>query len=323
MRDEQLLELLTERPGEYISGEEISRRLSVSRTAVWKGINRLKEQGYEFDSVTRRGYRIVRFPDRFDGVSLRLQLSKLTSWGQPLHLLDTIGSTQDKARELAENGAPEGTLVIAEQQTAGRGRQGRTFHSPAGRGVWMTIVLRPQQPLQYTSQLTLLAAVAICRALRSVSGLDIGIKWPNDLLIGSRKVCGILVESAAEDGRVRYALGGFGIDVNVALDDLPEEVRPLATSLRIERGEPVDRTAVVAAVISELESLYSLYNREGFAPIAALWEASALAIGKAVTVKTVQSTMVGIARGLGENGELLLEQPDGSIVPVYSGEVGF
>lgn len=323
MRDEQLLELLTERPGEYISGEEISRRLSVSRTAVWKGINRLKEQGYEFDSVTRRGYRIVRLPDRFDEVSLRLQLGKLTSWGQPLHLLDTIGSTQDLARELAEKGAPEGTLVIAEQQTAGRGRQGRVFHSPAGRGVWMTLLLRPQQPLQYTSQLTLLAAVAICRALRDVSGLDIGIKWPNDLLIGNRKVCGILVESAAEDGHVRYALGGFGIDVNVALEDLPEEVRPLATSLRIERGEPVDRTAVVVAILSELETLYHLYNREGFAPIAALWEASALAIGKVVTVKTLQHTMTGIARGLGENGELLLEQPDGSITPVYSGEVGF
>jgi len=323
MRDEQLLELLTERPGEYISGEEISRRLSVSRTAVWKGINRLKEQGYEFDSVTRRGYRIVRFPDRFDEVTLRLYLSKSTSWGDPLHVLETVGSTQDVARELAESGAAEGTLVIAEQQTAGRGRQGRRFYSPAGRGVWMTVILRPQQPLQYTSQLTLLAAVAICRALRSVSGLDIGIKWPNDLLIGGRKVCGILVESAAEDGYVRYALAGFGIDVNMAPEDLPEEVRPLATSLRMERGEPIDRTTVVAAIMGELESLYHLYNRDGFAPIAVLWEASAFAIGQEVTVKTSQNTLAGIARGLGHNGELLLEQTDGTIIPVYSGEVGF
>ncbi|MEW4370271.1 biotin--[acetyl-CoA-carboxylase] ligase [Paenibacillus kandeliae] len=323
MRDEQLLELLTARPGEYISGEEISRLMSVSRTAIWKGINRLKEQGYEFDSVSRKGYRIVRYPDRFDEVSLRLQLSKRTSWGQPLHLLDTIGSTQDVARELAEQGAIEGTLVIAEEQTAGRGRQGRRFHSPPGRGVWMTVVMRPQQPLQYTSQLTLLAAVAICRALRNVSGLDIGIKWPNDLLIDGRKVCGILVESAAEDGYVRYALAGFGIDVNLAPEDLPEDVRPVATSLRIQRGEPVDRTEVVTAIMSELESLYELYNREGFAHIAALWEALAFAIGSPVTVKTLQGSLQGIARGLGPNGELLLEHADGQILPVYSGEVGF
>ncbi|WP_411342891.1 biotin--[acetyl-CoA-carboxylase] ligase [Paenibacillus sp. WLX1005] len=323
MRDEQLLELLTARPGEYISGEEISRLMSVSRTAIWKGINRLKEQGYEFDSVSRKGYRIVRYPDRFDEVSLRLQLSKSTSWGQPLHLLDSIGSTQDVARELAEQGAVEGTLVIAEEQTAGRGRQGRRFHSPPGRGVWMTVVMRPQQPLQYTSQLTLLAAVAICRALRNVSGLDIGIKWPNDLLIDGRKVCGILVESAAEDGYVRYALAGFGIDVNLAPEDLPEDVRPVATSLRIQRGEPVDRTAVVTAIMSELESLYGLYNRDGFAPISALWEALAFAIGSQVTVKTLQGPLQGIARGLGPNGELLLEQPDGQVLPVYSGEVGF
>ncbi|WP_458122011.1 biotin--[acetyl-CoA-carboxylase] ligase [Paenibacillus sp. Z6-24] len=322
MRDEQLLALLTERPGEYISGEEISRRMAVSRTAVWKGINRLKEQGYEFESVTRKGYRITRYPDRFDEVSLRMRLGEVTSWGEPLHLFPSIGSTQDIARTLAEQGAPEGTLVIAEEQTKGRGRQGRHWHSPPGRGIWMSLIMRPVQPLQYTPQLTLLAAVAVCRALRSVSSLNIGIKWPNDLLIDGRKVCGILVESAAEDGYVRHAIAGIGIDVNLAAEDLPEELQSIATSLRMESGgEPLDRTVVVAAVIQELEAMYRLYSEQGFAAIAALWEALAFSMGQHLTVHTPQGVMNGKATGLGSNGELLLQQEDGTILPVYSGEI--
>lgn len=323
MNDEHLLQLLNEHPGQYISGEEISRRMAVSRTAIWKGINRLKEKGYEFESISRKGYRITRRPDRFDQTSLQLALSEKGSWGQPLHLFESVLSTQDEARSLAEQQASEGTLVISEEQTAGRGRQGRPFYSPPGRGIWMSLVMRPEQPLQYMSQLTLLAAVAVCRALRNTTQLDIGIKWPNDLLISGRKVCGILIESTAEDGRVRYAIAGMGIDANLTAEDLPEHLQTVMTSLRIESGKPVDRATVVAEVIYELETLYQLYNAEGFAPIAALWESMAISIGKSIQVHNAQGSLQGVAQGLGMNGELLLRQADGQVIPIYSGEIEF
>lgn len=323
MNDEHLLQLLNEHPGQYISGEEISRRMSVSRTAIWKGINRLKEKGYEFESTSRKGYRITRRPDRFDVTALQLALNQKGSWGQPLHLFESVASTQDEARMLAEQQTAEGTLVIAEEQTAGRGRQGRPFYSPSGRGIWMSLVMRPVQPLQYMSQLTLLAAVAVCRALRNTTQLDIGIKWPNDLLIDGRKVCGILIESAAEDGRVRYAIAGIGIDANLTAEDLPEHLQSIVTSLRIESGQVIDRTSIVAEVISELETLYQCYTDEGFAPIAALWESMAISIGKSIQVHNAQGSFQGIAQGLGINGELLLRLADDQVIPIYSGDIEF
>ncbi|MFD3258887.1 biotin--[acetyl-CoA-carboxylase] ligase [Paenibacillus lentus] len=320
MGHSRLLDMLLSRPGEYVSGEEISRKLSISRTAVWKQINKLREEGYEFEAVSRKGYRLVSKPERLEYSAL-LQAMDTTSFGQRLKLLDVTTSTQEEVRLLAEQGANEGTLVIAEEQTIGRGRQGRRWHSPAGKGIWMSLLLRPQLPLSAAPQLTLLSAVAVCRAIRAVTGIGVGIKWPNDLLVQGRKVCGILLESVGEDEMIRYCIAGIGIDANLETDDLPSELVPIATSLQIESGRKVDRAVLIGAVMAEMEKLYGLYMEEGFAPIGHLWEALSVTTGQQITVKTAQGEVSGRAMGLDKNGGLLVMQGDDKLTTIFSGEV--
>ncbi|MBW7460450.1 biotin--[acetyl-CoA-carboxylase] ligase, partial [Paenibacillus sepulcri] len=246
--DNRIIELLEQQEGRYLSGEVLSQDLNISRTAVWKHIKKLEAMGYQIEASRRLGYRLLGKPSKLTMPEL---LDKLrgTSFVPSIKLLDSVDSTQNVAQRLAEEGAPEGTLVIAEQQTSGRGRMGRNWVSPSGKGVWMSMVLRPGIPLQFAPQLTLLAAVALCRALKSIAPLDIGIKWPNDLLIGGKKISGILLESTAEDERLRYVVAGIGISVNLEEADYPQELLEIATSLRIVLGRPVERSEVIAAFI--------------------------------------------------------------------------
>ncbi len=316
----RLIDILNEQPGAYISGEEISRRLSISRTAVWKQINKLREEGYEFEAVSRKGYRLVHAPDKLEESSV-LDGLQTHSFGRRLKLLEVTSSTQEEARLLAEQGAQEGTLVIAEEQTGGRGRQGRKWFSPAHKGVWMSLLMRPKHPLSFAPKLTLLTAVAVCRAIRKVTGVDAGIKWPNDLLVQGKKVCGILIESVGEDEMIKYCIAGIGIDVNVELAELPPELRTTATSLKIESGKTQSRARLIAAVMNELEQLYNLYEEEGFAPIRHLWEALSVTLGKRVTVKTPQGELGGIAEALDESGALVLLDDTGKTITIFSGDV--
>ncbi|GIO30907.1 MULTISPECIES: biotin--[acetyl-CoA-carboxylase] ligase [Paenibacillus] len=315
-----LLDLLLANPQKFLSGEEISRRLSVSRTAVWKQINKLREAGYEFEAVPNKGYRIVNQPERIDPSALKKTL-KTKTFGLKLDVLETSVSTQEEARELAEAGAPEGTLVVAEEQTGGKGRMGRKWFSPKGKGIWMSLVLKPAQPLHYMPQLTLLTGVAVCRAVRRVTGVMAGLKWPNDLLVDGRKICGILLESAAEDEYVRYCIAGIGISANLDAEDYPDELKPVATSLKIEAGEAIDRVQLIAAVMEEFEALYDLYRQEGFAPIALLWEALSVTLGKQVTVYTAAGPVTGHAKKLDHSGALTIVTEDGRELPVFSGDV--
>jgi len=317
---ETLLDLLLENPQGFVSGEEISRRLSVSRTAVWKQINKLREAGYEFEAVPNKGYRIVNKPERIDSQTL-VDMLKTNTVGRKLKVLETTVSTQEEARALAEAGAPEGTLVVAEEQTGGKGRMGRKWYSPKGKGIWMSLVLRPKQPLHYMPQLTLLSGVAVCRAVRKVTGVMAGLKWPNDLLVDGRKICGILLESAAEDEYVRYCIAGIGISANLDADDYPAELKPIATSLKIEAGKPIDRAQLIAAALEEFETLYGLYQQEGFAPIASLWEALSVTLGKRVTVGTPAGPVTGQAVKLDHSGALTIMTEDGREMPVFSGDV--
>ncbi|MDR0271569.1 biotin--[acetyl-CoA-carboxylase] ligase [Paenibacillus sp.] len=317
---ETLLDLLLASPQEFVSGEEISRRLSVSRTAVWKQINKLREAGYEFEAVPHKGYRILNKPERLETLSL-IEAFKTNTIGKKLKVLESTISTQEEARVLAEAGAPEGTLVIAEEQTGGRGRMGRRWLSPKGKGIWMSLLLRPKQPLHCMPQLTLLTGVAVCRAVRRTTGVMAGLKWPNDLLVNGRKISGILLESAAEDEYVRYCITGIGISANLDMDDYPEELKDAATSLKIEAGEKVDRVQLIAAVWEEFEALYALYQEEGFGPIASLWEALSVTLGKPVTVYTASGPVSGKADKLDPSGALLVITDDGRRVPVFSGDV--
>ncbi|MDO3409639.1 biotin--[acetyl-CoA-carboxylase] ligase [Saccharibacillus sp. CPCC 101409] len=317
---DRLLDMFEAAAGQYLSGEEISRRLGVSRTAVWKQIRRLKDAGYVFDAAPKLGYRLAASAAALDARRIEASL-RTRRFGRSLTVLARTDSTQTEAENLARAGAPEGTLVVAEEQTSGRGRQGRVWHSPPGRGVWMSAVLRPEGPLTAVPQLTLLAAVAVCRAIRAETGVQAGIKWPNDLLADGRKLCGILLEAVVEDGRVRHCIMGIGIDANLEEADYPEELRQKVTSLRRESGKEVDRSALIAAVMNEFESLLSLHAEHGFQPIRLLWESLSVTLGREIVVRDARGERRGRAAGLGEQGELRLETEDGEVLPVYSGDI--
>lgn len=321
-QDNSLLNMFKEHPGQFLSGEEISRKLSISRTAVWKQINKLRNLGYEFEALPRLGYRMMDMPDKLSEDQLTAGMTS-KFLGKQLRLIDKTTSTQEDARQLAEEGAPEGTLVISEEQTGGRGRMGRKFHSPPGKGIWMSLVLRPTQPLHLTQQLTLLTGVAVCRAIQKSAGVQTDIKWPNDILFQGKKVCGILLESATEDQRVRYCVAGIGISANLKETDFPEELRDVATSVRMAGGKTINRTELIQTIMAEMEILYELYNEQGFEPIASLWEALSGSVGREVRVHTSRDSFIGIATGLNKDGALLVRNPEDEIVPVYSGDILF
>ncbi|KJB87013.1 biotin [Paenibacillus sp. E194] len=319
---DQLLAWFNEHPGEFISGEEISRRLDISRTAVWKQINRLRSKGYEFEAVPKLGYRLVQMPTQLDELSLLAKL-KTSKLGQQLRIIARTESTQNEAAVWALEGAADGAVIIAEEQTGGRGRQGKSFHSPAGKGIWMSLILRPQIPLQFTPQLTLLSAVALCRAMRRMTEVDLGIKWPNDILYEDKKVCGILTESSAEDERLVHVIAGVGISVNLEEHDYPEELRSKVTSLKIASGKEIDRASLLAECLFELEQLYKLYVEQGFAPIRTLWEAQSVTIGRSLSVTTPNGIVSGVAQGLDDSGALIVLGEDGCYRKIFSGDVHF
>lgn len=321
MNNEKLLELFNNNEGPYISGETISRELGVSRTAVWKHIRKLESLGYRFEASRKLGYKLIYKPDRLSESELpsRLQTS---SFGRNLTVLDDVDSTQNIAKKLAEDGAPEGTLVLAEQQTSGKGRMGRSWISPYGKGIWMSMVLRPQVPIHFAPQLTLLTAVALCRSLMRVTGLTIGIKWPNDLQIEGKKISGILLESAAEDERLRYVIAGIGISANLEQTDYPNELLAKTTSLRIAADRPFDRMEIISDFLLEWEQLYHLYQTAGFGAIGPLWEALSSSLGRPAVLITPQGVIEGVPVGLADSGAIIVEQANGERAVVFSADMG-
>jgi BirA family biotin operon repressor/biotin-[acetyl-CoA-carboxylase] ligase len=321
MNNTALLQLFELHPGEYVSGESISQKLGVSRTAIWKQIRKLEAAGYRFEASRRLGYRLIDIPDILSADELASRL-KSNVFGKKVQVFESVESTQNIARSAAEDGAPEGTLVIAEQQLNGRGRMGREWVSPRGKGVWMSMVLRPSLPIQFAPQLTLLTAVALCRSLKRITALPIGIKWPNDLLIDGKKISGILLESAAEDERLTFVIAGIGISVNLEEDDYPVELLEKATSLRMAGNKKIDRIDVITDFLMEWEQLYFLYQEQGFSPIVTIWEALSVSLGKPARLITPQGDLVGVPIGLDESGAIRIQLADGSIKPVFSAEMG-
>lgn len=316
----QLIRLFGEAGQQYISGEHISRELNVSRTAVWKHIQALKEEGYVFESSTRLGYRLVSAPDRLSREKL-LEALQTKVLGRHIHIFDEVDSTQNVAQRLVREGAPEGTLVLAERQTAGRGRLGRHWHSPKGKGIYLSLAVRPDLPLHLMPHMTLLAAVALCRAVRqTVPGVSPGIKWPNDLLVRGRKISGILMESSAENEALQYIVAGVGISCNLEADDYPEELREKATSLLIESGSKVEREKLIAAFLLQLEEMFQLYREQGFGVVRSLWEASSATIGRQVRMVAYGGSCEGEAVGLDDWGGLVVRQADGTLKTVYSAD---
>jgi BirA family biotin operon repressor/biotin-[acetyl-CoA-carboxylase] ligase len=319
LRIRLLQELLNCKTG-YVSGEELSERLLVSRTAIWKHIEELRKEGYDIDAQRKQGYRLESIPTTLSESALLPFLD--TSWlGKSLYVYNEIDSTQVMAQKLAREGAPSGTVVIADRQTAGKGRMGRKWHSSYGAGIWMSLILRPDIPLSATPQLTLLSSVAVLKGIMKSIPLELGIKWPNDLLINNKKVSGILTELNAETDQVNYVVVGVGINVNQETEHFPEEIRGIATSLRIESGSILERNQVILNVLKEVETLYDLYIEHGFSPIKTLWEAHALSIGRRIIARTPHGTFEGIAQGITQEGVLLLEDVEGHIHKIYSADI--
>ena len=316
--EELVLAFLAEAADDFVSGETISDKLGLSRAAVWKHVNALRAQGYGIEALPARGYRLVAIPDRLGPLEVG-PLLNTHDVGQVIHFAEEMPSTNDRAKELAEEGARHGETVIAERQTAGRGRRGRAWASPKGLNLYLSVVLRPQLPPQRAPELTLVASLAACDACLQ-AGVEARIKWPNDVLVGDRKVAGILTELSAEPDLVHWVVLGIGVNLNAGPEDFPEDVRDVATSLAAERGQPVPRALFTAALLASLEQWLDRHAAEGFGPIRAAWRERAGTLGREVRVEADGGELAGVAEDLDESGALLVRTSAG-VVCVRAGDV--
>ena len=314
----RILELLRRQEG-FLSGEDIGRELSITRAAVWKGIKKLREEGYEIEAVTNRGYRLTNPETMYNKRELEQGL-KTKTMGQSIYFYEETDTTNNRARELALEGAPEGTLVVAEKQTAGRGRRGKVWESPLGTGIWMSLVLRPQIMPAEASVLTLLCGLATAEAIEVETGLSAGIKWPNDILINGKKAVGILTEMDCEMSQVHFVIPGIGINVNTT--SFPPEIADIATSLYLECGKTVSRRRLVHKVLERLEEHYETFLRTG--SVTAMLEdyrKHCITLGKEVHVLG-REPFFAEALDITPEGELLVRRADnGKEEVVFSGEV--
>ncbi|MBU5213627.1 biotin--[acetyl-CoA-carboxylase] ligase [Bacillus sp. Gen3] len=316
----RLLEAFTNANGEFLSGQALADILGCSRTAVWKHIEELRKEGFELEAVRKKGYRIISTMDRVTGNEIRLGL-KTSKLGSMIQYLDTIDSTQKVAHQLAQEGCPEGTIVVAEEQTNGRGRLTRHWHSPKFTGIWMSIVLRPKLPPFKAPQFTLITAVAVVQAIEQLCDLQPEIKWPNDILIKGKKVTGILTELQADSDKIHSIIIGIGINVNQTREDFPEELHSVATSIAIENGGKLSRSILIQQILANLEKYYQIYLDKGFAPLKLLWESYAISIGKDIIARTVNEVIAGKAIGISDEGVLKIQDKNGVIHDIYSADI--
>ena len=320
--DEEILRLLREHPSASLSGEEISHRLKVSRTAIWKRVKRLRSLGYEIEASTRSGYRLVRSPDLLSPSELKPILN--TEWmGKKIHYFHTIDSTNSMAYQLALEGAHEGEVVIAESQKKGRGRLGRDWFSPPSLNLYLSVILRPQIPPQQASLITLMAAVATAEAIQKVSCLVPLIKWPNDILVKGRKVAGLLNEIHSETDRIHFVILGIGVNLNMEGEMFPKEIRTKATSLKSEMGQSISRKAFLSCLLQELERWYAIFLEEGGPPVLKVWRDRAQIEGREVEVSSFGETLVGTAVDVDSDGALILETKDGGRKRVVAGDIEY
>lgn len=315
-----ILKLLRESES-YVSGQQLCEHFGVSRTAVWKVIQQLKEEGYQIEAVRNKGYRITDIPDVMTREELESRMAGNTKWaGQKLYVYEEIDSTNIRAKQLGETGEPQGTLVVANRQSAGRGRRGRNWESPEGCGVYLSILLRPEFAPDRASMLTLVMAYSVAKALKECTGLDVQIKWPNDIVINGKKLVGILTEMSTEIDYINHVVVGVGINVNTEI--FPEEIEDKATSLRIECGYKIQRSFIVAEVMKQFEQDYEMFlQKKDLSWLREKYDQLLVNCGREVMIHGAVEPYAAHALGISDTGELLVRLEDGSVEAVYAGEV--
>lgn len=304
-----------------VSGADLAQRLQVTRAAIWARIEALRQLGFDIEASPHHGYRLLSAPDKLYGDDLKSRLGQTRVVGREIRVFQETNSTNDLADRLARDGVEEGLVVFAEKQNRGRGRMGRTWASPAGLGLWFSVVLRPRLPLQSATQLTIAAATATRRAIHRVTGLEPDIKWPNDLLLDGRKTAGILTEMGAELDKIKYLIIGIGVNVNLASTDFPPELRRIATSLRQELGRPIPRPELAAQLLRELDEDYARVTAGQFEAVAEEWSRHCRTLGQRVTIIHGERRIEGRAEALDHDGALLLRNARGGLERIIGGDV--
>ena len=316
-----IVEILKNAGSDFISGESIAGELKISRTAVWKHIRKLRESGYEILSRERRGYKLKDAPDLLLPSEIQIGLNTEII-GKEMDYHPSVDSTNRVAKALAYHGAADGTIVVAEEQTGGKGRLERNFYSPRGKGIWFSVIMRPKLLPKDAPKCTLMAAVAVVEAMKRFN-LKAGIKWPNDIMFDGRKLVGILTEMTGEIGKISYIVIGVGINVNISRDEFPEELRDIVASLSEISGGEISRVKFFRAVLEEFDKLYRKIRTADFDEIFTLWKKYNITLGKNVRVISAidgLESFSGKAVDLNEEGALVVETEQG-LRAVYSGDV--
>lgn len=317
----KLIQILSEQET-YTSGQTLSDQLNISRSAVWKHINQLKKDGYHIEGITNKGYKIISFPNKISENTISWGLE--TDWiGKKIIHKQSIPSTQKLAHELAINGATHGTIVIADEQTEGRGRINKPFHSKAEQGIWMSLILRPNLLPYLAPQLTLLTATVLADVMDKSTDLEPQIKWPNDILIDGKKISGILTEMQAEQDQILYVIIGIGINVNQEASDFPDSLQSHVTSLKMETGEHWQLVPFIQTLLQTFEKKFNQFMQDGFDLVKTNWENYGFKINEQLEIKTGRETWQGLFLGIAEDGALLIERDSGKIEKVYSGEISW
>jgi BirA family biotin operon repressor/biotin-[acetyl-CoA-carboxylase] ligase len=318
---EAVLKALKEQNGQWFSGEALSEILKVSRTTVWKQIKTLQAEGYEVDSSPKKGYRLSSPPDLLSPGEVCPGLTTEVLGRKHYFYYQEIDSTNNRARDLASTGYPEGTIVVAEMQTAGRGRRGRSWYSPAIKGIYLSVILRPVLPLNEISRVSLVTAVAVAETLAAELNLQPLIKWPNDILINNRKIAGILSEAVTDMDGVEYIVTGIGININNQIQDFPNDFHTTATSALAENDRPGSRAKVLQGLLARLEDHYYQLLDGNFAPTLEKAKSLSMVIGQELRLDTINGFIVGQAIDIDDNGFLIVRDQSGTIHTIMSGEI--
>ncbi|WP_176447115.1 biotin--[acetyl-CoA-carboxylase] ligase [Lentibacillus sp. CBA3610] len=315
----RLIELLETSDYEYVSGQFLSDKLHISRSAIWKHMKELEKDGYIIEGVPRKGYRIVKSPDKISANTLHWGLK--TNWlGKNIIHKPTTKSTQLIAHQAAQENAEHGTVIIADEQTEGKGRMERRWHSSKHKGIWMSIILRPSILPSAAPQLTLLTATVLADVITEQTTAEAKIKWPNDLLIDGKKTAGILTEMQAEQDRIHYIVVGIGLNVNQTSDEFPGIINDRAASLKSATGEDQPIVPLIQQLLLKFERSYDTFMHHGFSKVQTKWESYGYRIGETIRIRTNHKVLEAAFTGVAEDGALLIETGEGS-QKIYSGEI--